>query len=291
MSEYLTRARSKLIQETIRDIFVEQNPKLTVRQIYYALTVRGVIPKTENGYHQVCYHLRVMRERDFIPYWWIADNTRYHLKPQTDRGLVAAVERWQESYRRDLWANQPDYVEIWVEKDALAGVISPVTQEYDVPLYVARGYSSMTFLYDAAASLKNIGKPAYIYHFGDYDPSGVDAANKIKEGLLRYGANIHFERIAVTPEQIVAFNLPTRETKQTDPRAKKWGHKPSVELDALSAPVLRELVGRCIKRHVDTALLATTLLAEQLERNTLEEMVKNFVLVRNSYDDGEVSNA
>jgi hypothetical protein len=282
MKKYITRSNSNNIQVAILDIFQEMKPRLTVRQIYYALTVRGVVPKTENGYRQTCYQLKIMRDRGLIPHGWIADNTRYRIKPYTHTNLNAALDNWQRSYRRDMWAEQNDYVEIWIEKDALAGVISPVTQEYDVPLFVARGYSSMTFIYEAAEDIKSIGKPTYIYHFGDYDPSGVDAAEKIELGLHEHGADVYFERVAVTEEQIAHLNLPTRETKASDPRSRGWGDRYSVELDALPAPVLRELVKQCIEQHIDPELLERERLIEQRERQTLEAMRENLVLVPNS---------
>jgi hypothetical protein len=282
MKKYNTRNNSLKIQKAVLGIFEDLKPRLTVRQIYYALTVKGVIPKTEGGYRQTCYQLGKMRELEIIPYGWIADNTRWQIKPRTDRSLEDALARWQSAYRRDLWDNQPDYVEIWVEKDALAGVISPITVEYDVPLYVCRGYSSMTFLYEAAEYIKELQKPAYIYHFGDFDPSGVDAAYKVRDGLLKHGADIHFERMTVTPKQIKKLKLPTRETKKKDPRSRVWGDKPSVELDAIPAPILRELVRECIERHLDGISLEVTRLIEQRERETLSEFSKNFVLGQNS---------
>jgi len=172
------------------------------------------------------------------------------------------------------------YVEIWVEKDALAGVIAPVTQEYNVPLYVARGYASKTVIYDAAQDIKRIGKPAFIYHFGDFDPSGVDASYQIRDGLMKHGADITFERVAVTPAQIEDLNLPTRKTKPQDPRSKKWGDHPSVELDALPVPVLRTLVERSIKKHIDFVEWERMLQVEAAERNTLAS-ITNLVLAPN----------
>ncbi len=282
MQKYNTRSRSLEIQKASLQIFDELRPRLTVRQIYYALTVRGVIAKTEAGYRQTCYQLGKMREQGLIPYGWIADNTRWQIKPNTHQSLEDALAHWQGEYRRDLWINQPDYVEIWVEKDALAGVISPITTEHDVALYVCRGYSSTTFLYEAAAYLKGLQKPAYIYHFGDWDPSGVDAAYKVRDGLVKHGADIHFTRAAVTPQQITRMNLPTRETKKTDPRSKSWGDQPSVELDAIPAPALRNLVKACIEMHLDRETLARTLRIEKSERESLAEFSRNFVLAQNS---------
>jgi len=282
MNKYPTRAQSKRIQYAIGEIFLEMQPRLTVRQIYYALTVRKIVPKTEAGYRQTCYHLKNMRENRIIPYGWIADNTRYCIKPETDRSLESALYRWQLSYRRDLWANQDDYLEIWVEKDALAGVIRPITDEYDVPLFVARGYSSQTLIYEAAEQIKHIGKTPYIYHFGDYDPSGVDAAYKIELGLLMHGVDVHFERVAITEEQLEIYQLPVRETKASDPRSRAWGNKPSVELDALPAPTLRDLVRECIEDHIDPTEWERLRRIEERERETLAEVSGNLVQVQKS---------
>ena len=101
-------------------------------------------------------------------------------------------------------------------------------------------------------AIKAKDKPAYIYHFGDLDPCGVDAARDIEAKLRRYApeAEIHFERPAVTRAQVEEWNLPTRPTKMTDTRAKKFVGT-SVELDAIPAAKLRELVRECIERHVD----------------------------------------
>jgi hypothetical protein len=282
MRKYNTRSKTTDIWLEILVVFKEMQPRLTVRQIFDALTVRGIVPKTESGYRTTCYHLGIMRQQGIIPFSWIADNTRWQIKPETDRNLEDALARWQSSFRTDLWLDQPDYVEIWIEKDALAGVISPITEEYDVPLYVSRGYSSKTFLYEAAEYIKSLHKPAYIYHFGDFDPSGVDAALKIKEGLLEHGADVHFQRIAVTERQIRELGLPTRETKRSDPRSKNWGDRPSVELDALPAPFFRELVRLCIEQHIDQDILKRTRLIEQRERETLFAISQNFVQDQNS---------
>jgi hypothetical protein len=97
----------------------------------------------------------------------------------------------------------------------------PVTAQFDVPLMVARGYASLSFLHSAAEEIKKLDVPAYIYHLGDFDPSGVNAGESIEKslrGMAPY-AEIHFKRLAVTPRQIEAWNLPTRPTKKSDTRA------------------------------------------------------------------------
>src|SRR5262249_38860542 len=159
---------------------------------------------------------------------------RWQRKPHTFDSVEEALKQTAALYRKSLWTDADSYVEVWLEKDALAGVIYPVTSMYDVPLMVARGYASLSFLYNAAEYINDLDVPAYIYHLGDFDPSGVNAGEKIEETLreLAPDAEIYFERIAVTEEQIDGWALPTRPTKKSDTRAKAFGDI-SVELDAI----------------------------------------------------------
>lgn len=265
-----TKAAVTSIREAIHDLLEEDHPQ-TVRQVFYALTVRGLIQKDEVEYQRTVVRLLVeMREAGQIPFGWIADNTRWQRKPSTFVGLEAFLNSSAKSYRRDLWAKMPVYVEVWCEKDALAGVLVEETSTFDVPLMVAKGYASLSFLHSAAEAIKDKGKPAHIYHFGDLDPSGVDAARDIEAKLRRYAsdAEIHFERPAVTREQVEQWNLPTRPTKMSDTRAKKFNGT-SVELDAIPAHTLRGLVRECIERHVDKEQLAVLRAAEESERELL----------------------
>ena len=156
------------------------------------------------------------------------------------------------------------------------------TSVYDVPLMVARGYSSISFIHAAAMAIKDRAKPAYIYHFGDLDPSGVDAARDIEAKLRRYApeTEIHFERPAVTREQVEQWNLPTRPTKQTDTRAKKFANATSVELDAIPADKLRELVRECIERHVDQHQLSILRASETSEQDLLKAWASTYAGAR-----------
>jgi hypothetical protein len=277
-----TKAAITSVRDAIKDILEQDNPQ-TVRQVFYALTVRGVIAKAEVEYHRTVVRLLVdMREAGQIPFEWLADNTRWQRKPSSFTGIEACLNSTSKFYRRDLWAAMPVYVEVWCEKDALAGVLMEETEVYDVPLLTARGYSSLTFVYNAAKAIEAKGKPAYIFHFGDLDPSGVDAARDIEAKLRRYApeAEIHFERPAVTREQVEQWNLPTRPTKQTDSRAKKFGSTTSVELDAIPARQLREIVRGCIERHVDQNQLKILKVAEESERDFLKSVAKIHAGVR-----------
>ena len=266
------KSQVKAIKDAIKQILEADHPQ-TVRQIFYALTVRGLIAKVEGEYHQTVIRLLGdMREAGEIPFEWIADNTRWQRKPASFTGIEHCLNSAAEFYRRNLWASMPVQVEIWCEKDALAGVLLLETEVYDIPLMVARGYSSMSFLHSSAKHIEAKKKPAWIYHFGDLDPSGVDAARDIEAKLRRYAPNteIHFERPAVTRQQADEWNLPSRPTKQTDTRAKKW-RGTSVELDAIPAARLRELLRECIERHVDQQQLKMLRVAEESERELIKK--------------------
>ena len=250
----------------VRDIQV-----CTVRQVYYQATVHGLVDKTESGYEKVQRALVQLRRNEDMPFAWIADNTRWMRKPKTFDSVEEALAHTAATYRRALMSAMDAYVEIWLEKDALAGVIVPITAQYDVPLMVARGYSSITFLNGAAEAIEAQDKPAYIYHVGDWDPWGQKAADTIEATLreLAPRSEIHFEKLAVTPEQIERWNLPSRPTKQVG-IGKKWKGGDSVELDAIHPDELRTLVRQAIERHIDPRQLITLQVAEASERELLK---------------------
>jgi hypothetical protein len=218
---------------------------MTVRQVFYQGTILGLVEKAESGYAKVQTDLTTLRRSGELPYDWLADNTRWQRKPNSFDGVEEALEQTARLYRKSLWASADAYVEIWLEKDALSGVILPITAAYDVPLMVARGYASLSFPYSAAEYIGTLQIPTYIYHLGDFDPSGVNAGQKIKETLRQMApdAEIYFQRIAVTPEQIEELELPTRPTKTSDTRSKGFGHV-SVELDAIKPKMLLWRAGR-----------------------------------------------
>ena len=199
-----TKAAVAARREMLRAIVDAQKP-MTVRQVFYAATVRGIVEKAESGYRKVQVDLAEMRRTGTLPYHWLADSTRWMRKPRTYGSMAEAVEETARLYRRDLWSRAERRVEIWLEKDALAGVVDDITYGFDVPLMVTRGYASLSFLYDAAEYITACGIPTIVYHLGDFDPSGVDAARNIRDRLreLAPGMEIDFERLAVTEAQIV----------------------------------------------------------------------------------------
>jgi hypothetical protein len=275
------------IRDGLFSILEADHPQ-TVRQVYYAMTVLKLVEKTEQEYDgTVGRLLGDMREEGIIPFEWIADNTRWKRRPVTYTGLSHAVWNLAQTYRRNLWDDAEDYVEIWVEKDALAGVIVEETDPLDVPLMVAKGYTSKSYAYGAAQDIADEMerlKRIFIYHLGDSDPSGEDAARDVGAKLQRYtqklrGENveIHFKRIAVLDEQIERWNLPLRPNKKGDSRTAKFHRQAgSVELDAIPARELRKIVRDAIEPHIDHDLHAALKRMQDGEQKYLLQWPQNF---------------
>lgn len=277
--------RSKADMEAIRQelyaILAGDHPQ-TIRGVFYQASVRGVVPKTDDakGYGTVQRLLAEMRRSGDIPYAWIADSTRWMRKPRTWSSAEEALRRTAETYRRALWDDGDVAVEIWLEKEALAGVLVDVTDRWDVPLMVTRGYPSMSYLHSAAEAIAERDQWTYIYYFGDRDPSGVDIDRAVMKGIgeslqavagLEFDDYATFNRVAVTGMQIEAWSLPTRPTKSSDTRSKHFKGD-SVELDAIPSRLLRGLAEECIERHVDRRQLGVLQKAEAEERLVLERM-------------------
>jgi hypothetical protein len=273
-----TKAEMEERAEFLIDYASEHGPA-TVRGLYYQAEVARLpgISKDDKDYAKVQRQVLKLRREGRLDYSDIADATRWMRKPMTHDNVEAALKATAQLYRKNLWLDAADYVEIWVEKDALAGVIYPVTSLYDTPLMVTRGFSSETFAYEAVAAREGDHRSYHVYYLGDFDRAGQDAASSLQEKLERFadeeGIDLIFEQIAVTEEQIAAWDLPTREPKRKSAADKKWPHDFACELDAIPPDLLRELVEARINLHLPQDKLEVLKAFEQSEREIISRLV------------------
>ncbi len=278
------KRRGKLQMTALEDAIhhiTEKYNVITLRGLFYQITSKYLLlPKVEKSYKTIARISGDMRKRGLLAYEKMSDNTRWSRKPRTHRNLQSALASAQQFYRRDLWATQDAYVEIWCEKDAMAGVLYEVTEKYDVPLMISRGYASLSFLHSASQAIDRVnseGKHAYLYHYGDYDPSGENIPRVIAETLrsmVNDPQGFTFEVKAVLPDQIRNLNLPTRPTKKQDSRSKNF-EGDSVELDATEPDVLQAMVTQVIESHIDQNELQRIQNIEQAERESLRNLIVN----------------
>jgi hypothetical protein len=277
-------ARTLAIRAAVLDQ-VERYERMTVRQVFYQLESSGVVEKTEGGYRQVQAQVLKMRREGLLPWNFITDGTRWMRKPASYADIGEYVDLVSRSYRRDLWGEQGVRIEVWLEKDALADLVSDVTDQWDVALMVSRGQSSATFLHAAAKSAEHAWNVAevetYIYALYDFDGGGMRAAHTVEHELPTHApeAPIHFERLAVTEDQIYDWDLPTRPAKKTDPEAAKFAAEyggEAVELDAIDPTQLKGLVEKAILSHVDQHAWTVEKTVEAEERQGLRALAERW---------------
>jgi hypothetical protein len=275
--ERRTKAQVEAIRKAISAVLKADHPQ-TVRQVFYQLVARGVIEKTEKEYQgTVIRLLSEMRLNGQVPWDWIVDESRRTRITQTFDNISDALQDTAKCYRRSALRDCDDYIEIWSEKEALAGIIYDVASDYDVPVVVSKGMPSLTQLFGSFCDIERAaqaGKDSFIYQFGDHDPTGCLIPKTIEARLREFCdkydcAYPTVERIALTEEQVEEYGLPTRPTKREGNRHARNFSGDSVELDALPSSTLRELVRNCIERHIDAAALATLRVAEDSERDIL----------------------
>jgi len=253
-----------------------ENP-VTLRGVFYRVVSAGAVDKSEAGYQAVGRRLLALRRDGRVPYSWITDGSRLIYKPESWGHLDQMLEDAASSYRRALWHDQAVEVIVISEKDAISGVISPITYQWDVELAITRGYSSETFTHSIAQTIIDntaYRKTTYVYQLGDHDPSGVDAWRDFQAKVLTFApdADVVFQRLAVTPEQIEQYALPTRPTKRTDTRSAGFEGE-SVEVDALPPTVLRSILQTAIEQHIDPRALELTYSVQASERDVLTSLI------------------
>jgi len=266
--------------------------KLTLRQLYYQLVSKDIIPNSVREYKGLGNVVSRGRLAGFIDWAMIEDRLRV---PQSrahwdsPKEIIKAAT-W--SYYRSRWKNQDSYIEVWCEKDAVSNIIEPVCRRWDVTFLANRGYSSQSAMYNAAKRYEAghlEGKTLTLIYFGDHDPSGIDMTRDIRDRMelflgyheLVSEKNVDFrvERVALNVEQVKQYNLPENPAKVTDSRfagyVKIYGNS-SWELDALEPEVLDQLVEDKIKEFVDQSLWDVVVDKENEHKDRLMEIADNW---------------
>jgi hypothetical protein len=240
---------------------------------------RKIIEKTEQAYDALLKHLAKWRRAKSIDWASFSDSTRWYIRAASYESVHDALKRTRENYRRDMWVTQPYYPEVWVEKDAIAGLVAETAQSYGVPTFVCRGFSSLSGIYEASQTFKAVrenGKTPVILFLGDYDPSGQVEADFIERSLREdFGCDVDFRHVAVTAEQIEAFDLPTRPTKESS-HSKNWTGGESVELDAMSTEQIQGVVKSAILDLIDVEEWQALRNIEEQERKSLQRIEARF---------------
>jgi hypothetical protein len=234
--------------------YAAQGFQLTLRQLYYQFVSKDLIANNQKSYSLLGDIINDGRLVGLIDWNAIVDRTRNLQSVAHHSSPSDAVSQMAGYFRIDKWADQPYRPEVWIEKDALVGVIEGVCTSLDVPFFSCRGYTSQSEMWGAGRRLRRYlkaGQTPIIFHLGDHDPSGKDMTRDIRARLAMFAEqDVRVKRLALNMKQVEHYNPPPNFAKLSDARAKKYiakyGNK-SWELDALEPSVLVGLIRKAVK--------------------------------------------
>lgn len=278
-----------LVNEVVND-YHQQGFNLTLRQVYYQLVARGYIPNNERSYKNLGNLINDGRLAGLIDWYAIIDRTRSLRKNSHWEQPSDVICSAKYSYMLDRWEGQPNYVEVWVEKDALVGIVGQICEELDVPYFSCRGYTSQSEMWIASQRFieQDFRESRTIIHLGDHDPSGIDMTRDIQDRLTMFGADVNVKRVALTMEQIRTYNPPPNPTKLSDARAsgyiEEYGYE-CWELDALEPSVITELIKTEVVQLEDVELFKEIEEKEEIDKDNIQNICDNYESVIEFLDD------
>lgn len=266
--------------------YERQGYQLTLRQLYYQFVARDLLENSHRSYKNLGTTINNARLAGLIDWDHIEDRTRkirkrYHWN--SPKEIIAATA---PNFHTDLWRGQDWRLEVWIEKDALAGLIEDICFEYDVPFFSCRGYTSQSEMHTAATRLNDLEDANYltkILHLGDHDPSGMDMSRDIEDRLETFQCDTEVSRIALNMSQIEELKPPPNPAKLSDSRAKSYileYGRSSWELDALEPSYINDLLEDEFNKHLDHTLF-------KQQKNIREEGRRKLALVSDRWDDIE----
>lgn len=257
-----------------------QGYRLTLRQLYYQFVSRDLLPNTERSYKNLGNAISEGRLAGLIDWDAIEDRVRVPDIPAQWGSVEALVNSAIRAYRLPRWEGQENYCELWVEKDALAGVLAPLASEYHVVLMVNRGYSSQSAMFESAFRFRRAAEKhdkCHLLYLGDLDPSGEDMVRDVRDRLAMFGADVIVNKLALNMEQVEEYEPPPNPAKMTDSRAADYVERfgtSSWEVDALPPNVLSQIISAALQEMCDMSLVEEIKQREDRDKAALVRAAK-----------------
>lgn len=272
-----TDAQIDQLDQQIISVLEQDHPQ-SVRHIFYRMTdprLPEPVEKSDRGYRHVQDRCVKLRRAGKIPYNWFADLSRRGHFVSTFDDASDFVKRMAGLYRSDLWRDADYRCEVWAESRSIASVILNDCNQLAVDLYPCGGFSSLSFIHEAAESLNRSkdNRPLQVFYIGDYDAAGVLIDVSLKRELrahLKNDIELHFERIGINADQVAEYDLPTKPRKESDKRSQHINF--SVEAESMPANILRGILRSKVENLLPHNALEVAKVAEKAERNHLMYM-------------------
>lgn len=264
-----------VLLDTVQAILREYRRQLplTNRQIFYRLVGAHGFDKTEKAYARLCEYLNRARRAGIIPFESIRDDgtdSRGGPGWTSPQSFWRYVQGSADGYVHDETDGQPYHCELWVEAGGMLPQAATVADPYGITSYTAGGFNGLTDKYETASRIAWQHKPVIIFHVGDYDPSGCAIIDSLAEDVgsfveeLNPRQEVDWRRIAVTPDQIARYRLPTAPQKRTDVRGEPMPD--TVQAEALPPDVLARELDTAISEVIDQDALEAARELGQEER-------------------------
>ncbi len=268
--------------EIIRE-YQDEGYTLTLRQLYYQFVARGLLANRQTEYKRLGAVINDARLAGLVDWYSIEDRTRTLRGNSHWSSPSEILEGCAQSFRYDLWADQPRRVEVWIEKDALLGVIERACIDLDIDYFACRGYSSQSEQWRAGRRFRSYaheGQGVLVLHLGDHDPSGIDMTRDNRERLNLFAeSRVEIRRIALNMDQVETYSPPPNPAKLTDTRATDYiaafGSE-SWELDALEPRVIDRLIRDQVAAEMDHVAMERAIARQQAARRKLQGLADNW---------------
>lgn len=245
---------------------------VTLRQLFYRLVSRELIPNKQTAYNSLSSRTAKARREGWFP--TLVDRGREIHLYQTFAGVPEALDWLSRIYRINRTQGQDYQIWIAVEKNGLLNLLINWFGNFGVPVIALGGYSSQTFCDEISEAVYDDGRPAIFIYGGDFDPSGEDI---LRDFLSRTECWSATHKVALLPEHIEEYDLPPLPGKASDSQAQgfidRHGELVQVELDALPPDALQSLYMNQFYEYWDDDAYETAIAKERRERQTLRNFI------------------
>lgn len=301
----MTHGRPSKVIPAAQEILKEYSSRITIRQLYYRFVAKGLIKNSLTSYSVFTQEMIKARRDGRIPFSVFEDRTRHSFggeqpNPEinsfesmvedakdvyenADKYALMQLKQVHQNYDLPAWYNQPYYVEVWVEKEALSNIFQPITEKYQVTFVPCKGYASLSLLYDCSLRFRTVpeNREIHILYFGDYDMRGLNIQETVQKTLLNdFHIRAKVTRYALTKDQIEKYQLPPAPAKTSDSMAKGWIEKNgnvAWELDALEPPVLESIIDDAIQSQINPEILRERQNTVQTTRDQMQQSVNCYL--------------
>lgn len=287
---------------SIMEQYAGEGYDVSLRQLFYLLAGHGIIPKTEKSYKNLGNLVSNARLAGLIDWEMIRDRGRTTSIAAHRESISAVVDSMKYAFKVDMWKNQPCYVEVFVEKQSLEGVLEPVCWDLDIPFSSNKGYSSNSAYYDASKRFlraMEAGKELHVIYLGDHDPSGLDMSRDIDIRFTRFiqtvlDGTIYSEeeiadfdprphtlhRLALNMDQVISMHLQSSPAKMQDSRTNEYveqfGTHDTWELAAIEPKTLASLVKDAVNSLINQEQWALDEAREKKGRQDLQTFADTY---------------